>query len=168
MISSRDIVEAAIQVLDDAEEQGLGVLTISSVGLLNRTLWVDRARVPKKVIEASAMSEDARIVLLQGLRRSNGKMDVGVVQHKISGQRESITVFVAGHVGHRGGQIDAIFEPPTGIYGVDHVLLFGPSNLTRYKGDRARDGRRRMRQPEQELMDAKALIALARLALGLD
>ena len=155
-------------MLDDAEAQGLDVLTISSVGLLNKALLVDNAKLSEEAIKASAMSKDARGVLLQGLRRSNGRMDVGVVRHKVSDQCESITVFAAGHVGRRGGQIDAIFEPPTRTYDVDHFLLFGPFNLKRYKGDYARDGRRRMRQPEQEFEDAEALIALARLTLGLE
>lgn len=168
MISSQRIVEAATQTLDDAEARGLLVLTISSVGLLNKALFVDNARLSEESIKAPAMSEDAKVVLLQGLRRSDGKMDVGVIQHKAPDQKASVSVFLRGHVGHRGGQVDAIFEPPTRTYDMDHFLLFGPSNLKRYKGDYARDGRRRFRQPEQELEDAEALVALARLALGLE
>lgn len=78
-----------------------------------------------------------------------------------------MSVFLRGHIVSRGGQVDAIFEPPKRTYDMDHFLLFGLSHLKRYKGDYARDGRRMMRQPEQKLEDAEALIVLARLALGL-
>lgn len=168
MISSQRIVEAAIQILDDAEAQGFDVLTIQSVGLLNKALFVDDARLSEESIKTQIMSRDAIDVLLQGLGRSDGRMDVGVVQHKAPDQKASVSVFLRGQVGHRGGQVDAIFEPPIRTYDVNHFLLFGPSNLKRYKGDYARDGRRRMRRPEQELEDAEALIALARLTLGLE
>lgn len=79
MVSSQHIVEAAIQTLDEAEKQGFPVRTIVSVGLLNQSLLVGVRGLSEEAIEAHAMSKDARDVLLQGLRRSDGRMDVGIV-----------------------------------------------------------------------------------------
>lgn len=164
----KHIVEEVIQSLDEAEQQGFSVWTIASVGLLNRSLLVGVTGLSEEAIKAQAMSKDARDVLIQGLRGSKGAMEVGFIHHKAPDQKASVSVFLRGYVVPRGGQIDAIFESPTETYDAKHFLLFGPSNRKRYKGDLARDGRRRMRQSEKEFEDAEALIVLTRLALGLE